>query len=70
VGSRLFVVHATLSHQPQQSRRAEHEDVVEAFPPYGSDEPFDIRILPGDRGAVSTSRISIAAAVRADAANA
>jgi hypothetical protein len=35
--------------------RGQHDDVIETLAPDRSDEAFDVGVLPGDPGAVSTS---------------
>ena len=49
VRARSLVIVAIELHQPLQRRRAEHDDVIEALAPHGSEKPFDLRVLP--RGA-------------------
>ena len=41
-----------------------HDDVIEALAPDGTDHAFNERILPGGRGAVSTSSMPICCTVR------
>ena len=49
--ARSFVVVAIQMHQPLQSPRAEHDDVIEALASRRSNEPLGVRVLPrGARG--------------------
>ena len=57
VRSTTVVVGEVVSQQATQLRVVQHHDVVEALAAQGADEPFHVRILPGDRGAVLTSWI-------------
>ena len=40
----LVIIGAILMHQPLQSPRSEHDDMIETLASYGSDKPFDVRV--------------------------
>ena len=67
--SRAHVIGDVVRYDPLQSRGIRDDHVVEALAPNRSDEPLDVGVLPGDRGAVTTSSIHMAAMVLATAAN-
>ena len=45
--SGLVVIADVLSENPAKMALVEYDQVVQAFPANGSDDPFGIRILPG-----------------------
>jgi len=55
VGPRALVVSEVGTQDAAEVCLAKDDHVIEALAPDGTDEALDVRILPGDRGAMSTS---------------
>ena len=55
VRSCVRVVGDVLVQYAAKSGSGQHDDVIEALAPDGSDESFDVGVLPGEPGAVRTS---------------
>jgi hypothetical protein len=70
VGARLFVIGAIPSQQPKESVRVEHETWSRHSRRTDPMKRSTYALCQGDRDAVSTSRMSMAVAVRAHVANA